>query len=101
MNDMLIPKRVRVRDKPWREYVATMPCRVCGSREGVQAAHIGHTSLSAKDDDDAIMPLCRIHHDQLDGRDIRNSEGGKEFWLVKHIIRPELESAYRSWKQGI
>ena len=85
------PKSPPLRDRKWLDYIATLPCRVCGSMETVVPAHIGHSSMGMKDSDDAVMPLCYRHHAELDG-------GNKEKWLVKNIIRPELTSAYQAWK---
>ena len=93
-----VPKMAVIRDKRYREHVASQPCLSCGAEETVVAAHIGHSSIGMKDSDDATIPLCFSCHNELDGRDIKRSEGGKEKWLVKHILRPELERVYRAWK---
>ena len=91
------PKRPPLRDRKWLNYVATLPCAVCRTTEAVVPAHIGHSSISMKDDDFAVLPLCFQHHADLDGAG--EWRGGKEKWLVKNFVRPTLEDAYFRWKK--
>ena len=46
-------------------------CRVCGSRENVQAAHtIGRKYDGPVVDQDDCLPLCRIHHLAFDAHEL-------------------------------
>lgn len=96
---MKVPKRVVVRDRKYLDYVATLPCLVCGRTDTVVPAHTGHSSMGMKDGDDMVIALCYLHHEALDGRYIKNSEGGKEKWLVKNVLRPSLAKAYQTWRR--
>jgi len=64
-------KRPRQEARNHIKFIRTLPCLVCGSRKGVQAAHIRSrnpvygkrgTGAGEKPDDKFTLPLCQEHH---------------------------------------
>lgn len=51
-----------VRDPAYLKWIRALPCCVCGSQRGVEAAHTGSRGLSTKSCDRSCVPLCRQHH---------------------------------------
>lgn len=86
------PKQVRVRSEPYRRFVASKPCRVCG-KVGTQAAHLGHSDIGLKAGDDQTVPLCPDHH-----RDFDTCQYGKEWWWMYNVVIPEAQAEYRKWE---
>lgn len=70
------PRRVSVvRDKGYREWLTTQRCVACVARPRgfperiwVDPAHTLNNGRSSKGGDDSCIPLCRHHHDEMDGR---------------------------------
>ena len=52
------PKCRPVRDKAWRQYVASLPCLGCGLEGSSQAAHIRGHGMGIKASDYECVPLC-------------------------------------------
>jgi hypothetical protein len=50
------------RSAKYRRFIAAMPCAVCRSRKGVEAAHTGSHGIAEKSDDRQTIPLCIRHH---------------------------------------
>lgn len=83
-------KRPRVQSDQHLRFIRSLPCCVCGTRVGVEAAHIRmaapaygkrDTGIGQKADDRWTLPLCRQHHDEQH----RGAE--LEFWR-HHGIDP-------------
>lgn len=89
---MLIPKINPIRDKKWRDYLKTLPCRRCGQM-GSDPAHLDNLGRGIKAGDDHCVPLCRLCHTDLD-----TCPNGKDWWWLHEIAIPEAERAYREWK---
>jgi len=52
---------------PWRgpeylDWIRTLPCAVCGTTRGVEAAHTGSHGMRSKAPDYRAIPLCAAHH---------------------------------------
>ena len=81
------PRRGRVLDKLYLEFVATLPCLVCGRRP-VEVAHLGERGLSQKCDDRKTGPLCHLHHQ--DSKVGHHGQLGRNWWSF-HGLRDRSE----------
>lgn len=57
-----------IRNKPYLNYIASLPCVVCGCEPAGEAHHIidvGYGGMGTKASDLWVFPLCRIHHTWL------------------------------------
>jgi len=50
------------RDAKYRVWVRSLPCAVCGTRRGIEAAHTGSHGLGQKASDKSCIPLCCRDH---------------------------------------
>lgn len=48
------------------EFVKSLPCAACGRRPSENAHMPSQSGMGRKGDYSTIVPLCRIHHHQLD-----------------------------------
>jgi len=83
----------RVRDTEHLQYVATLPCLVCG-RAPSQAHHLRFAqprALGSKVSDEWVVPLCNLHHRAL------HDCGAEETWWKAHNIDP-ISEAERLWR---
>ena len=84
------PKRIR--DGEHLEYVAALPCLVCG-RLPSQAHHLRFAqprALGSKVSDEWVLPLCNLHHRAL------HDCGAEETWWKAHNI-DAISEAKRLW----
>ncbi|KKK53622.1 hypothetical protein LCGC14_2360680 [marine sediment metagenome] len=86
----------RIRSKAHLQFVATMPCVVCGLRP-VQVHHLKMMQPRArglKVGDQFTVPLCQGHH-----RLVEAASGYEAFWWAcQHV---DVEVAMRSlWERG-
>jgi hypothetical protein len=51
-----------VRNPGYLQWIRTLPCSVCRTTSGVEAAHTGPHGLSQKSSDLSAIPLCGKHH---------------------------------------
>ena len=85
------PKRIR--DGEHLEYVATLPCLVCG-RVPSQAHHLRFAqprALGSKVSDEWVVPLCNLHHRAL------HDCGAEEIWWKAHNL-DAIGEAERLWQ---
>jgi Rad52/22 family double-strand break repair protein len=85
------PKRLR--DDLHLEFVATLPCLVCG-RTPTHAHHLRFTqprALGRKVSDEWVVPLCNLHHRSL------HDSGNEEAWWGQHSI-DAVSEAERLWQ---
>ena len=67
----LFPKR---RDRPYTEWIKTLPCVLFGTPFGhegwetIDPAHVFETRACGAYDRGEVVPLCRKHHRQQEGR---------------------------------
>jgi DNA recombination protein Rad52 len=88
-----VPKRLR--DVAHREFVASLPCLVCG-RSPSHAHHLRFAqprSLGSKVSDEWTVPLCIIHHRAL------HDFGAEEKWW-EQIGIDALGEAEKLWRQS-
>jgi len=88
-----VPRRVR--DAAHREFVASLPCLVCG-RSPSHAHHLRFAqprSLGSKVSDEWTVPLCTIHHRAL------HDFGSEEKWWEQMGI-DALAEADKLWQQS-
>lgn len=87
-------RRPRQKDDKHLDFIRGLPCCVCGSRKGVEAAHLrmasrihgkAETGAGVKPDDVWVTPLCAEHH--RTGKDAQHNIGEEAFW-AKHGIDP-------------
>lgn len=87
------PKRMR--DAAHRQFVASLPCLICG-RAPSQAHHLRFAqprSMGSKVSDEWTVPLCGLHHRAL------HDVGDEERWWGEESIDPRAE-AERLWRQS-
>jgi hypothetical protein len=78
------PKTLRLRDRGHLEAVAQAPCLVCG-RSPADPHHLRFAqpnALGRKSSDEFVVPLCRLHHDELHKR------GDEHAWWQSRGIDP-------------
>jgi hypothetical protein len=89
-----LARPVRRRDKAHRQFVASLPCIVCG-RVPSDAHHLRFAqprAMSRKSSDEFTVPLCRVHHREIHRR------GSEVTWWEEVKINP-LEVAERLWRE--
>ena len=101
---MLIPKGVKPqRIKPKRtsnkkhlEWVATLPCCICGEF-GVQVHHLLRADpkrgMGRRSNDEFTIPLCYKHHQEL------HLNGNENFYLATHNVNGK-ELAAKLWRSS-
>jgi hypothetical protein len=80
----LSAKPIRLRDKEHRKFVAAQPCIVCG-RTPADPHHLRFAqprALGRKVSDEFIVPICRVHHDEL------HKQGDEVAWWRSVNIDP-------------
>ena len=85
------PKRIR--DSEHLEYVATLPCLVCG-RVPSQAHHLRFAqprALGRKVSDEWVVPICNLHHRSL------HDAGNEVAWWAQQSI-DAVSEAERLWQ---
>jgi len=50
------------RNPEYLKWIRTLPCAVCRTQRGVEAAHTGPHGLGQKSSDLSAIPLCAQHH---------------------------------------
>jgi hypothetical protein len=84
--------RKPIRDKAYLKWIRTLPCLLCRTRVGVEAAHSGPHGISQKAPDTSALPLCFECHrtGELSYHNI-----GRKFFET-HGLKPreELVAAY-------
>lgn len=110
------PRRGPMRDKGYREWLRERNCIACLTlplRErsmvneawsGCEAAHTKNNGRSSKGPDSSCVPLCKKHHDEMDGR-LSTAITTKEAFEAKYRINLEHEAAahyrtYEIWKES-
>jgi DNA recombination protein Rad52 len=88
----LLPHPRRIRDASHLQFVASLPCLVCG-RTPSQAHHLKFAqprALASKPSDEWTVPLCLLHHRAL------HDVGSEETWWAEQRIDATIE-AQRLW----
>lgn len=80
-------RKNRESDRPYKAFIASLPCVVCGAWP-VEVAHIGLRGLMQKCSDRETIPLCLKHH--AHGQPESHHTLGRYFWAHHGIDRPEL-----------
>ena len=82
------PQAEFLRDEPYRRWIASLPCCICG-RPDVQCAHVRYGlagGMALKPSDDRTVPLCLSHH-------VEQGPDEKGFWAF-YGIDPILLSSW-------
>ena len=113
------PRRGPMRDKAYMEWLCDRSCVACrelkrrGSRLGpdriqtliIDPAHTVNNGRGSKGPDSSCIPLCRFHHDEMDGR-LSTAITTKAAFAAKYGLDLEHEAAthystYLIWKESI
>lgn len=76
------------RDPRWLRWVRNLPCCVCSTQRGVEAAHVGAHGLGQKASDRSTIPLCPRHH--RTGADSLHNLGPRRFEQVHGVVLADL-----------
>jgi len=85
VNAVVAFRQPRVKNDRHLKFVRGLPCLICATNMGVDAAHIRYSDhrvdkrsvgIGEKPDDIWTVPLCREHHTQ------QHSMNEREFWRV-------------------
>lgn len=96
---MLLPKNKPVRDKPFRKWIASLPCLRCGLHNRSQAAHFGKGGWSMKGGDDTVRPLCADNYGYV-GCHTKMDQSLDSFWALGKKQRVIDAPVYETWKAG-
>ncbi|MEN6535677.1 MAG: hypothetical protein ABFD89_18580 [Bryobacteraceae bacterium] len=81
-------KHPRIPNRNHLAFIRKLPCVVCGTRRGVEAAHVkmgnplygkSHPGGASKSDDAFTVPLCGAHHDE------QHAMSESDFWMALAI----------------
>lgn len=103
------PRRVSVvRDKKYREWLVSERCVACLNPppdDGCDPAHTVKTNgMRSKGGDDSCIPLCRTHHNEMDGRLLisvtTKAAFAEKYGLDLAAIAAEHYARYQNEKPG-
>ena len=77
-----------VRNPEYLKWIRTLPCAVCRTRRGVEAAHTGPHGLGQKSSDLSAIPLCARHH--RTGQDSYHKLGPRRFAEAHQLNVPQI-----------
>jgi hypothetical protein len=77
-----------VRNPGYLHWIRSIPCAVCRTRRGIEAAHTGPHGISQKSSDFSAIPLCARHH--RTGEDSYHRLGPRRFREVHGLDIPAL-----------
>ena len=77
-----------VRNPEYLKWIRTLPCAVCRTRRGVEAAHTGLHGLGQKSSDLSAIPLCARHH--RTGPDSYHKLGPRRFAEAHRLNVPAI-----------
>jgi hypothetical protein len=77
-----------IRNPGYLRWIRTLPCSVCRTTRGVEAAHTGPHGLSQKSSDLSAIPLCVRHH--RTGYDSYHKLGPRKFAEVHRLSIPGI-----------
>ena len=76
------------RNPKYLAWIRTLPCVVCGSPRGIEAAHTGPHGMEQKAPDTSAIPLCSTHH--RTGKDSYHRLGPRNFAELHNLDIPAL-----------
>lgn len=76
------------RDPLFLKWVRQLPCCICLTTRGIEAAHVGPHGLGIKACDRSTIPLCPKHH--RSGPDSLHNLGPRRFEEVHGVILADL-----------
>jgi hypothetical protein len=87
----MVERQPRQRDERHLAFIRSQRCCLCGTDQGVQAAHLRTGSINdgkpygamqMKSSDKWALPLCKRHHD------MQHSMNEAEFWSSFGVLDP-------------
>ena len=109
------PRKGPMRNKGYREYLRVQPCVACtvsgfdfsGAYRSFiyrEASHTVNNGMKSKGPDSSCIPLCRYHHDEMDGR-LSTAITTKKAFAKKYGLDLKREAAthylaYTTWKES-
>ena len=88
-----------IRSKPYLQYVASLPCVVCGCEPAGNAHHVIDAGMGGgmgtKASDLFTFPLCRSHHDELHRciSEFEEKHGSQWMWVALTIHQAVTDGA--------
>src|ERR1700679_331254 len=89
------PRRGRLHDEIYLDFIRSLRCWICGTLRHVEAAHCGLRGLGQKCSDLETLPLCTWHH--RTGPTSHHALGKRfwSFWKVdRYAVFGELREKY-------
>ena len=77
-----------VRNPTYLRWIRSLPCAVCRTTRGVEAAHTGPHGLGQKSSDLSAIPLCARHH--RTGNDSYHKLGPRKFAEAHRLNVPAI-----------
>jgi hypothetical protein len=111
------PRREPMRDRAYMEWLCDRSCVACRELKAhrlpipsfwtqiVDPAHTVNNGRGSKGPDSSCIPLCRFHHDEMDGR-LSTAITTKSAFAAKYGLDLEHEAAthyatFLIWKESI
>lgn len=91
----------RLVDRQHLEWVASLPCAICGVKRQIQVHHLlkpysGRRGLSMRAGDDNALPLCFEHHTELHTKFGDEEKFFVDYGLGKSFGRTIAKSLYEA-----
>lgn len=77
-----------IRDPRYLAFIRKLPCCICHSERGIEAAHVGPHGMAQKASDRSTIPLCPRHH--RTGADSLHALGPRQFEAAHGVLLAEL-----------
>lgn len=94
--DLAVPLKVPETDRPYLDWIKTLPCTVCGCNGvGFDAVDPAHTeTVKTGGSDRRAIPLCRLHHSEQGTMGVKTFASEYKFSYNKVIA--DLNAKYEA-----
>lgn len=74
-----------IQSKPYKEFIASIPCMCCGEKAEPHHENLGMATTGGKCSDLQCVPLCRFDHTDGPFSRHRHTEGWESFYDMHNI----------------